>query len=947
MLSASGRRFVAAVVFMSLPAIGAERAYDFQRKVLSNGMTVLSLEDHSCPIVAVQVWYHVGSKNENPQRQGFAHLFEHMMFRGTDRLGPQDHFKFIRGTGGYVNGFTSFDNTTYVNTAPSNQLELVLWLEAERLAFLRVDEEGFYTERGVVEEERRMRSLNTPYGTVPEKVLPVIFTKHPYQWTPIGQIPHLRAATLEEVQAFWDRYYTPSNAVLVVVGDVTHDGVAALAEKYFAWIPSLPKPPRVSVVEPAQTEPRRITIPEKKGPVPLVALNFRAVPKNHDDALPLEMLMTILGQGESSRLHRDLVKERKLAQAITTMEFLLEDDGVASVGAAILPMGDKQKTLAAIRENIQRIRTEGITPRELEKTRNQYIRNTVTNSLTCASKADLLGRCQTLEGGAEKANERLARIRAVTLDDMLRVAKTYFAESRETQMIVEPESGALLGAILGAGKKKGTDTDEGAAPATKPAVNRVAVRGAPRTNLQRPTGFPEKPPVAGLLESVPKVDRREETLANGLKVVVVPNHEVPFVSMMLGVLNGAWTEDKPGTASMACSMITKGTTRHTAAELAEEIEFNAISLGAGAGADVASVNASCVAEKFETAVTLMAEVVRTPTFSKDEFSILRQQVVMGLMIQSKTPEYVAEREMSRRLFGNHPYARTTSGELEDVQRLSADDAKAWWGRFVRPDSATLYIAGDVDPDAAVKFVRAQFGDWRVDAPKPEVTLAEIPAPQPTHIWLVNRPGSVQSQIRVGRLGVGYQHPRHFNGRVFSLIFGGGFNSRLNKAIRVEKGLTYGAGGGMSPSRFAGTFRAGTFTKTSATAEAIRLILREIEKLQAAPPDADELDTARSYIVGGFAGQRETPEATIGDLWLIEYAKLPQDYLMRMLDGVKRTGAEDVSATARELIDRNSLTIVVVGEADQLKADLEKIAPVTVVQGPSTETKPASAKEAAK
>ncbi|MBN1346739.1 MAG: insulinase family protein [Phycisphaerae bacterium] len=924
-------------------AVGAERRYDFQRKVLPNGLTVISLEDHSCPIVAVQVWYHVGSKNEDANRQGFAHMFEHMMFRGTDRLGPEDHFEYIRGTGGYTNAYTSFDNTTYVNRVPSNQLELVFWLEAERMAFLRIDEEGFYKERKVVEEERRMRSLNTPYGTVPEKVLPVIFTKHPYQWTPIGCIPHLRAATIEELQAFWDRYYTPSNATLVVVGDVTHEKVQALAERYFGWIPNIAKPVGVEIKEPPQAEPRSIKITEKKGPVPVVGLAYRAVPIDHPDALPLEMLMSILGEGESSRIYKDLVKERKLAQGAMAMTYSLEDDGLVGAGAALMPWGDKEKVIAAIREHFERAAAEGVTAKELAKARNQFLRREVTQNLTVENKARLLGSDQVIKGDAEKANHALEDIRAVTKEDLRRVAKTYLTKERETTVIVQPELTAALRALFG-GKGKKDDADEGAAPSTAPTTNRVAKRGGPRAALERPQSFPQAPPVAPLIEEIPNPPRDAETLANGLKVVVVPNHEVPFVTLKLGILNGAWTEAKPGTASMAAQMITQGTKSRTAAELAEELAFNAISLSADASMDTAGVNASCVADKFKLAMKLMAEVVLTPTFPDDEFEVLRKQTVMGLMVRAKTPEYVADRELRHRLFGKHPYARTDTGELEDVRSLATEDLKTWWSRFVRPDACVLYIAGDVTSSQALALAKTYFGGWKADGPKPSPELPEIPAPAPTHIYLVDRPGSVQSQIRIGHVGITRKDPRYFAGQVLSLIFGGGFNSRLNKAIRVERGLTYGARGGLDASRFAGTFQAGTFTKPATCAEAIQVILGEIDRIRTSPPEEAELKTARSYIVGGFAGQRETPQATVGDLWLIEYAGLPQDYLTKLLGGVKGTSAKDVTSTARDLLHRDRLTIVVVGEADKLEGDLAKIAPVTVVKAPTAETKPVSGKE---
>lgn len=922
-------------------ALAAERTYDFQKKVLGNGLTVLSLEDHTCPIVAVQVWYHVGSKDEDAKRQGFAHMFEHMMFRGTDVLGPEQHFESIRRTGGDCNAYTSFDNTTYVNELPSNQLELALWLEAERMAFLKIDEESFHKERAVVEEERRMGSLNTPYGTVPEKLLPVIFTKHPYQWTPIGQIPHLRAATIDELQQFWDRYYVPSNATLVVVGDTTHADVQRLAEKYFDWLPKMPPPKRTIEKEPPQTAARNVTIPEKKGPAPIIGIVYRGVPQGHDDALLLEMLMDIVGSGESSRIHKDLVKERKIAQFAGTGAFALEDDGIAAAGAAIMPWGDKQKVMDALREHINKARTEPVTQRELEKAKNKFLFREVTNSLTVERKASLLGQYEVLEGGADKANERLAKIRGVTADDLLRVGKTYLSPERETSAIVQPELGGLIKSWLGG---KNSEVDEGAAAVPAPIDNRVAKRGGLRADLSRPDSFPKSPPSAKLLEAMPQYTADETTLSNGLRVVVVPNHEVPDVTALLGLVNGGWTEKKPGTANLAAEMITKGSANHTAAELAEELEFNAISLSGDSSIDVASVFAECVTDKFDTALKLMAEVVRTPTFPDGELEVLRQQELLGLMVQAKTPEYAADREMRRRLYGSHPYARTAVGEPSDVQGLKVDDLKSWWATHVRPDSAVLYIAGDVEPAVAKKLAEKYFGEWKVDGEKPSVALPELPEKSATRIYLVDRPGSVQSQIRVGQRGITRKDPDYFPTVVLSQIFGGSFGSRLNKAIRVEKGLTYGARGGWRANRFAGSLSISTFTKNPTTAETLKMILSEVDRLEDSKPESSELDIARSYILGSFAGNRETPGQIVGDLWLIRYADLPKDYLMQYLNGVRNTTEEALQRVANRLIDKDKLTIVVVGEAEAIKADLEKIAPVTIVNEQSDGTKDPSASE---
>lgn len=916
------------LVLTSVASLEAARQYDFQKKVLDNGLTVITLEDHSCPIVAVQVWYHVGSKDEDPERQGFAHMFEHMMFRGTDRLGPEAHFESIRGTGGSCNAYTSFDNTTYINELPSDQLELALWLEAERMAFLKIDDEGFHTERSVVEEERRMRSLNAPYGTVMEKILPVLFTKHPYRWSTIGKIPHLRAATIDELQAFWDKYYVPSNATLVMVGDLEHVKAHGLAAKYFGWLPICPRPAPLGITEPAQTEPRSVTIPEKKGPAPLVGLIYRGVPMGHKDEIAADMLMSILGGGESSRVYKDIVKDQKIAQVAIAAAIALEDDGLLATGAVLMPWGDKQKVLRVMREHIERVKSEGVTDKELEKAKNQYLRNEVTQTLTIARKATMLGRYETLEGGAAKANARLEQIRAVTVDDVKRVANLYLIKERETEGIVQPKIGSVLKNLLGFGKEE--DVDEGAAPVEKPEVNRVATRGGCRADLKHPDWYPDKPPVAPLTTRVPEIEHHKMTLDNGLKVVVVPNHEVPFVTLKMGVLHGAWTETQPGVASMAASMITQGSAEHTAAEMAEELEFNAISLSGGASMDVATISASCVADKADLATKLLAEVVQSPKFPQDEFEVMRQQTLLGLMVQAKTPEYVAERELRRRMFGPHPYARTSTGEPENVQALTTSDLEKWWGTFVRPQAATLYVAGDIKPAAAFTLAKAYFGGWKNETPEPKVSIPDIPKPHDTHIYVVDRPGSVQSQIRVGNVGITRRDEGYYSSRVLSQIFGGSFSSRLNKAIRVEKGLTYGARGGLRPNRFAGKFTVSTFTKTPSTAEALQVILDEIDRIRTTKPEVEEVDTARAYLVGSFAGDRETPQATVSDLWMIEHDGLPADYLNRYLDGIKKTTREDVLRDAKRFIARDKLIVVVVGEADKLKESLEKIAPVTVI-----------------
>lgn len=895
----------------------AQRQFDFEETVLDNGLRVVTLEDHSAPIVSVQVWYHVGAKNENPNRQGFAHMFEHMMFRGTELTGPEEHFAYIRQTGGWVNAFTSFDYTAYVNTLPNNQLDLALWLEAERMLFLDVSQEGFDTERAVVEEERR-QDLNEPYGTVFERLMPVIYKEHPYRWLPIGKIAHLRAANLDELKHFWDTYYVPSNATLVIVGAVSHEEALDSAKKYFEWIPKMETPQGVTIKEPKQEAPREVVIEERVGSVPLVRYAYRGVPAAHEDTVPLKLMVSILGGGESSRIYQDLVKEQKICQEAYAYLWDLEQDGMFFIGAELAQDGDMNPdpALAALTKQIEMLKSGGVTQRELDKARNQMLRGIVTQQLKVYYKAQAIGTAAIDQGDPNWLNAQLAAINAVTPEDIQRVAKQYCVDSGRTTMLVKPNP----------------DFEYDPTAGSEPAAYTPPDREFQKDGITRPEGFPREAPMNDLLEGLPEVPTVEKVLPNGLKVVVVPNDEVPFTTITLGLKYGAWAEspETPGVASMALNMIDKGTENYSAAELAEKVDFNALTLGGSANADVASISATALADKLPLAVELLAEVLLRPTFPEDELAVLSEQLKNNLAVQQKDPRSMAGRELDRQLYGDHPYSRAVTGELEDVGNLTRDAILKWWGDFVRPDSAVLYVAGDVTADEAFALAEENLGEWTAEGNAPGVTVPAPPEAKPTRIVLVDVPGAVQSQIRVGQLSLNRHNPDYHKSRVFTQIFGGSFNSRLNRVIRVERGLTYGAQGYFTGQRFNGRFLCSTFTKTESTGETVQAIFDVIQSMREEPPTADEINSAKSYLAGSFAEDLETPQDTVNYQWLIEYNGLPKDYLNQALQNYKSTDVDDIVRIAHDYIDTDNITVVVAGDASVVKESLEKIAPVTVV-----------------
>ncbi len=904
-------------------ARGSSKAEPFPYKemVLDNGLRVLSLEDPGSGVVAVQLWYHVGAKDEQPGRQGFAHMFEHMMFRGTDRLGPEDHFKQIRRTGGDCNAYTSFDQTVYVQELPANQLELAFWLEAERMAFLRIDQSGYDTERKVVEEERRL-GLNKPYGSVPEKLLAELFPGQSYGWSPIGNIAHLRAAAVGELRDFWQRYYVPNNATLVVAGGIKNDEVQRLAKKYFGWMPREADPPRVASLTPRSFKNRSITIKEDSAPAPAVGLIWGTVPAREGDAVPLQLLATVLGGGESSRLYRELVAEKQLAVVALAGSITFENAGLFAAGAVLPPFSRSgPQALEAIRRHAEKLRTEPVTEKELLKAKNQTLSQLASQSQTAASRARALGEAAVIEGDAARVNLEFDRVRAVTAADLQRVAQKYLAPDAAISGGIEQN---LLGSL--AGRKPSAEE-------TSPITAKPETGPAPKVKagLVRPADFPPAPPIAKDIAVMDRPAHSRFTLPNGLKVIVVPKPGVPFVSASLELLSGASTEDKPGTAALALHMLTKGTSKHSEKELSEELETYAISLSGSADMDSASVSASSLTEHTPRAMRLLAEVVRCPSFPADELEKLRRQTLASLAISEKEPSTKADREFRRRLFGDHPYGRTATGEAADVKAVTADDIKQWWAGYPGPHQALLLFAGDIDEETARKLSTEAFGDWQPRLNAPPAAEQQLPAGRLTHIYLVDQPGAIQSQIRIGQRSFRRDDPGYPVARVVGDYFGGAFSSRLNEVIRVQKGLTYGAGGGYSPSRFAGRFTVRTFSKTDSTVAAVTAALGEIDRLRIEPPTEKELSETKAHFIGSVALRRETPQQVANELWEAKLYSLPEDHFERTLARATAVTPEECIALAKATIDPTKLVVVVVGDAEKLKNGLEKLAPVTVVK----------------
>ena len=889
---------------------------------LTNGLQLLTVEDHHCPIVAVQVWYHVGSADEPAGRHGFAHLFEHLMFRGTDRLGPSDHMDLIKGAGGDGNAYTSFDETCYQETLPAHQLELALWLESERMAFLTVDTAGFSTERKVVEEERRM-DLNQPYGDILDKGLPAVFGAHPYANSPIGTIRDLRQATPSDAHAWWAAWYTPNNATLVLVGDVEPDRVRVLAERCFAWIPAVEQPARnIPAVAPVAS-PRRIVLKLDNAPAPAVGLVWRTVPEGHPDSLPLKLLATILGGGDSARLYRRLVAEDHRAVAALAMQYGLKQGGLFGAAAVLNPIGGKPaRTVSVLRSELDRLRKEGISEEEFEKARNQAVSGLVLGAETVFGKAQSIGKAAVVGTGVSELNGRLERLRRLTREDLQRAARLHL-DPQHALTVTVPGYG-LLGHL--SRLVLGDRTAEETAPTA--AAPEVLLRGRP--GVVRPADRPVRPPVNEDSPPIPKPTVCEHWLANGLRVLISPNPKAPALHVVLALPYGSWAEEKPGTAALTLTMLSKGTELHDEKALAEELEQQAIQLSGSVDQDDSRVQTTCLPEQAERAFSLLAEVVRRPTFPQTSLNTAVAQSMTELTVGNDDPATVAEREFSRHLFAGHPYGRRLTGEAADMRALRRDDLAGFWCRTARPERATLAIAGALTEEDALALSQRFFGSWQRSGGGPIAEPGPPPEAVPTRILLVDWPGATQSEIRIGGLGLARRDPDKPVADLVSSYFGGSFGSRLMKAIRIEKGDTYGVRGGFHSSRFSGTFEVSTFTKTSSTAATLRLALEEIDGLLERPPAAEELSLHRRSFLGSAAAHFETSEQVADYLARLSLNRRPLDYLPRMFAVINGADAPRCQALARRLVNPGQLLIVIVGDASRIRREIETIAPTTVL-----------------
>ncbi len=872
----------------------AEVDIPYTKYVLDNGLTLLVHEDRKAPIVSVNVWYHVGSKNEKPGKTGFAHLFEHLMFNGSENFND-DYFQAMERVGATnLNGTTNEDRTNYFQDVPRPALEVALWMESDRMGHMlgAVDQAKLDEQRGVVQNEKR-QGENQPYAVAYELITKNTFPQgHPYSWTVIGEMEDLDAASLEDVHEWFRTYYGAANAVISIAGDIAPEEARELVERYFGSIPGGPPVARQQSWIARRAGEHRQTV-EDRVPQARVMKVWNVPEWGTRQAVLLDLATDVLAAGKSSRLYKRLVYEDQIATNARAYISAQEIAGQVVVQATAHPDGSLTEVEAALDEELQKFLRSGPTADELVRAKMDHKARFIRGAERIGGfggKSDILARNEVYMGDPAHYERMLAWAEEATAEDIRETAAEYLSD------------GVYVLEIH---------------PAEERSVSESTVD---RSKLPSASGYPEF--------TFP--DTSETELSNGLKVVHAYVRSIPTVEMSL-VVNAGFAADQlgtPGLAKMTAEMLDEGTESMSSLEIGDEATRLGARISTSASLDSARVSLSALSESLQESLDLLAEVVLRPSFPRQELDRLKRLRVAGIQQELAQPFTVGLRLLPGLIFGDgHAYGApmTGSGTVESVTSLSRDDVVAFHQEWYRPQNATLVVVGDVPLEALRPMLEERFSGWTGEGELPELEIGEVAAADARSVYVVDKPGALQSVILAGLPAPPTNNPDEIAIEAMNSILGGSFTSRINMNLREDKHWAYGARSTLIDAVGPRLFMAYAPVQTDKTKESMVEMDRELRDiLGARPPEAEELSKAQQNRTLRLPGQYETKRAVLGALVKILQHKLPEDYFESYADQMRAVSLDDVKAAARQIVQPDSVVWVVVGDLSEIEAGVREL-----------------------
>jgi len=894
------------------PALDAAPTIKFEKYTLPNGLVVILSEDHRLPLVSTNIWYHVAPANELPGRTGFAHLFEHMMFEGSKHVPGNGHIRFLEAAGASdLNGTTDFDRTNYFETLPSNQLELALWLESDRMGYLpdQLDQASLTNQQDVVRNERRQSIENSPYGIVEEAVFHKLFpTGHPYYADVMGSHADIQAAKVEDVRNFFKLYYAPNNASLAIVGDFDPAKAKQLVEKYFGPLKRGAPVPKIAAVTPPITAERRAVIHDQVE-LPRVYEAWLTSPIFKPGDALADLASDILGGGKSSRLYKKLVYEKQIALDVSVSQNSLILGSVFEVAVTARPGHTAEEIEKAIDEELAAFRKDGPTPAELERAQNGFETHTIQGLQRLGGFggiADRLNEYNHYLGTPDYLAQDLARHQNATVASIRAFAQEQLKPNARVVVYGipgKPDLGPDVPTPKTQQKGKNTGGEAVNAEAAWRA-NAPQAAGAPQLNLPVPEIF---------------------KLENGLTVVYNYRPGLPVVAahLVFNTGSGANPVDKPGLASFTANMLQQGTAKRSAMQIADEAALLGTTVSTGANMDGSSVGTSALTKNFPGMLDLLADIVLHPTFPPEEVERRRAARLAALANDRGEPNVIVSRTGVAALFGpHHPFGYDNTGTEESNKAMSREDMMNFWQTNYVPNNAALVVAGNISRDELKALATQKFGAWSVG----EAARPQIGAPETTkaRIVIVDRPGAQQTMMRLLQLGVSRATPDYAPLEVMNSELGGLFSSRINLNLREEHGYTYGASSTFVYRRSQGYFGAGGGIRTDATAPAVTEMFKEIRRMIDSPMTAEELALAKDSQSRSLPGMFEASSEAAGVLSEIFLYDLSPDYYAKLPERLSAVTAADAETVAKKYLHPEQMILICVGDRAKIEPELKKL-----------------------
>lgn len=919
------RSFPSVAASLALGVVTASRASALDaplpvvERELDNGLKVLVLEDRSIPNVALYVGWRVGSRNEVPGITGLAHFFEHMMFSGGARYGG--HFDpIMEAAGGSNNAYTTNDVTVYQDWMPAAQLPLALDMEADRMRGMRFDPALVETERGVVASERRL-SMEEPTEVMREQLWAAAYTAHPYQWSVLGHMVDIENWRQEDLERFFATHYAPNNAVLVIVGDVDPAKAFELVQEKMGSIPRGPERRPIHTQEPEQKGERRVVVEDPNAHLRQVMAAWHIGRTGDQDFPAIEVIERLLLVGESSRLYQALVEQAAVCLDVGGgFQGYQFDPSLFSVELTMREGVPPEQGEALLYAQLDKLAAEGPSERELEKAKNGLVSSVVRSMKTINGKASLLADVELFFGGWRKLPELMTAVQAVTADDVKRVAAATFGRRNRTVVTLEvPEATATAAAATEAGADEADEGEEGDEGDDAP---KAEARPLPAT----PAPLPGK---GGAVHLPPTTDF---TLPNGLRVFLVPDRDVPVVSLQARVAGGGLEDPagKEGATSLLATLLGKGAGERDAVAFQEAVDFVGGVFGTVAGTRWLEVHAEFLSKDKDLALELVADALTRPRLDPAELEKEKGKAKDAIAAAREEPSQIIGRYFGAWMFQGHPFARPAGGDERSLDRIGLDDVKAAATRVLAPGRTWLAVAGDFDPAEMRKAIEARLGGWGGETTAPPA--APKPASTPKgRVLLVNKPESLQTYFMFGDLAFDWSDPDYPARFLANTVLGGRFTSRLNKALRVESGLTYGARSYVDDVR-QGALIVSTYTATDTSREALELAHSVYRRFVTEGLTQEELDSARSYIKGQYAPDTLETADQVGAMVLaLAFEGLPRDLVDRFFERLDALTVDEVNQVITKRFPREHLSWVVVGQAEALRPIVAQFGEVTEVE----------------